>query len=108
MADQKLSTLETQTQTTPEEEDIDMRKYLAYNWNDMVNILDLKNTYSEMVETKAVSVPRGNRELTVETAKWFIDNGHKFNKRTSEAYNRVFMLASLYLEHYNANRSRKV
>lgn len=90
------------------EEGTDMRKFLQYTWSDMASILELKTLYVELVETKAVSVPKTNKELTVETAKWFIDNGHKFNKRASGAYLRVFDIANRYLEISNVNRSSKV
>jgi hypothetical protein len=74
----------------------------------MTSILDLKTAYSELVESKVVSVPKTNKELTVETAKWFIDNGHKFNKRASDAYNKVHEITTKYLELSNVNRSSKV
>lgn len=90
------------------EEGTDMRKFLQYTWSDMTSILEFKTLYAEIVESKAISVPKANKELNVETAKWFIDNGHKFNKRASGAYLRVFDIAHRYLELSNVNRSSKV
>lgn len=81
-----------------------MKKYLKYTWADMANVIDMKTVYSEIVESKEISVPKNRKDLTKETALWFVDNAHKFNKKNSPAYQKVLEIVQAYLESCNVNK----
>lgn len=56
--------------------------YKLNSFQELVEILNLKSKYIELVEENKVSVPKKYRELNYDTAQWCIDKLHVFNKKT--------------------------
>lgn len=61
---------------------ISENKYLHSSFHELVDILNLKTEFSEIVETNNISIPKKFRHLNYESATWCIDKLSVFNKKT--------------------------
>jgi hypothetical protein len=64
------------------------------NFQDVATICNMKTEYSELVSSMNIS--QSKRELTLETAKWFIESGSRFNSKSTN-FKRVYYICAEYI-----------
>ena len=64
------------------------------NFQDVANICNMKTEYNELVSR--MNIPQSRKELTIDTAKWFLEAGGRFNSK-SHNYKQVYYICSEYV-----------
>lgn len=64
------------------------------NFEEVANICNMKTEYSDLVSR--MNIPHSRKELTIDTAKWFLDMGGRFNSK-SHNYKQVYYICSEYV-----------
>ena len=63
-------------------------------FKDIAAMCNLRTEYNELITS--MSVPVSRKDLTLDTARWFIENGGRFNSK-SKNYKRVYYICSEFL-----------
>jgi len=61
--------------------DLQNSKYINNSFHELVDILNLKTEYSELIEINKLSIPKKYKQLNYESAEWCIEKLSVFNKK---------------------------
>lgn len=64
--------------------DLKLNNYLHSSFHELVDILNLKTEYSEIIENSNISIPKKYKQLNYESAEWCVEKLSLFNKNSKD------------------------